>query len=42
MVDGSEMPKECVLSNDGTLCMDRRCNFHEYVLDAACFVYTCR
>ena len=30
MVDGSEMPKDCVLSNDGTLCMDKQCNFHEY------------
>merc|ERR1711871_187397 len=30
IVDGSEMPEECTLSNDGTMCMDRDCNFHEY------------
>lgn len=30
VVDGSESPKQCTLSNDGTMCMDRNCNFHEY------------
>jgi hypothetical protein len=29
-VDGSEMPKNCELSNDGTLCMDTECHFHEF------------
>ena len=30
MVDGSEMPMACTPSNEGTLCMDRACKFHEY------------
>ena len=30
VVDGSEMPKKCTLNNDGTRCMDKDCNFHQY------------